>query len=1067
MKKPLVYILALAATTPLARADTINVTSLAGDTSSGTLYDAVNTLAGLGPGPHFIDMFSLTGTIELEQDLPAIDFEVGIRGTSADKITISGKDTRRIFEVAAGGDLELHQLTLRGGNGGTGGGGAVLNHGELLLLRCVVTSNTAGCGGAIRTLGTSLKLEKCLFVANRTNGTGVGDGGAIECTSGTTRIDDCTFTNNFANNRGGAVAIFGGVSSFEMGHCTVVDNSTTGGFGSGGGVFSGISGAIVGNCIVAQNIVNAVFPDDVGGPFTSRGNNLIGGDPKLRPLSGYGDPVPYRLPHLDSPAIDAADDNIFAFAKDARDVSRPNSGSDIGAVEVRTLRLLSSDGGIGAIAGIHDIVGMLNGAAEPYDYVDMRGQPGSIQLTQKLPALTRRGILVGSHPQLNEIRGGAGIRIFEIAAGANITLENLTLKSCDVTGNPAGDQEGGAILNSGFLIITRCQLDDNKARCGGAIRSRTSTASLFLEQSSFIGNTATLDSGAVELLGSFAEIGNCTFGFNEAGRHGGALGAFLGQTIFDVIHCTFCGNKSGTDGDAVYSAANPGSVRSSIVSDCNQPNPNDDLVQASGTLGSLDNFTGADPQLLIPVVRDPTHYTTAYTPLPGSPVLNVLKNTIGDVDQNGFARLADGFADLGAAEAIGHPYRRFVARHFDAYDLCSAEKAYTHWRPQADGDRDGVPAWKEAVFGMNPLVPDRHLLPRHELVNRSGSVYPAIVMTDGWLGEATRLSNDLKTWTDVGIARESVGATVPGVTSLTVRSATPIPTAGDEFLRLEAVVPVPLVQIIYVGVGEPGNANDTGGSATGQVNYHYAIGKYEVTNHEYVTFLNAVDPTGANALGLFVPAMATSPHGGVNRDTTRPAGDRYVVRTGRHLYPVNFVTFYSAARFCNWLSNGGTPGAGTETGTYTLLGGTPTPSNADTITRNAGAVVALPTLQEWYKAAYYNADTDSYANFPTGAATSNNFPPPGNAGSANYGSTQLEPVGSYFSTNNYYRTRDMGGNVRELTESPLAGNPAVVYGPGTGFDGSTNDMSAPFAEVVGIARTAPIASAGFRVVELR
>ena len=68
--------------------------------------------------------------------------------------------------------------------------------------------------------------------------------------------------------------------------------------------------------------------------------------------------------------------------------------------------------------------------------------------------------------------------------------------------------------------------------------------------------------------------------------------------------------------------------------------------------------------------------------------------------------------------------------------------------------------------------------------------------------------------------------------------------------------------------------------------------------------------------------------------------------------PVNFVSWYDAIRFANWLNNGQGDGD-TETGAYTLLGGTPTPSNGSSITRNPGATWFLPSEDEWYKAAYY------------------------------------------------------------------------------------------------------------------
>jgi sulfatase modifying factor 1 len=76
------------------------------------------------------------------------------------------------------------------------------------------------------------------------------------------------------------------------------------------------------------------------------------------------------------------------------------------------------------------------------------------------------------------------------------------------------------------------------------------------------------------------------------------------------------------------------------------------------------------------------------------------------------------------------------------------------------------------------------------------------------------------------------------------------------------------------------------------------------------------------------------------------------------------VSFYDTLRFANWLNNG--QGSGdTETGAYTLLGGTQTPSNGTTVTRNPGATIALPSDNEWYKAAYYDASSTDYFLHPT------------------------------------------------------------------------------------------------------
>ncbi len=62
------------------------------------------------------------------------------------------------------------------------------------------------------------------------------------------------------------------------------------------------------------------------------------------------------------------------------------------------------------------------------------------------------------------------------------------------------------------------------------------------------------------------------------------------------------------------------------------------------------------------------------------------------------------------------------------------------------------------------------------------------------------------------------------------------------------------VTIPTVTVGNSGNPADTevmisdGTTGYGSISYDYRIGKYEITNAQYVEFLNSVDPTGADTL---------------------------------------------------------------------------------------------------------------------------------------------------------------------------------------------------------------------------
>jgi formylglycine-generating enzyme required for sulfatase activity len=259
----------------------------------------------------------------------------------------------------------------------------------------------------------------------------------------------------------------------------------------------------------------------------------------------------------------------------------------------------------------------------------------------------------------------------------------------------------------------------------------------------------------------------------------------------------------------------------------------------------------------------------------------------------------------------------------------------------------------------------------------------------------------------------------------------------------QAALAIPVVLV--------GNRNADDATGFGGVSYLYSIGKHEVTNAQYTEFLNSVDSSGANPLGLYSDFMASDARGGINFTSGAANGSKYSVKSGRGNNPVVFVTWYSAARFANWLHNAQGTG-NTEDGAYTLLGGSATPSNADSIVRNAGAQWFLPSEDEWYKAAYHKNDgaTGNYWAYPT---ATNSVPfsdqPPGSdapvqsntanflnidgaangyddgfavTGSPSFDLSQnyLTDVGAYSQAVSPYGTMDQGGNVWEWNESLFA-----------------------------------------------
>ena len=275
--------------------------------------------------------------------------------------------------------------------------------------------------------------------------------------------------------------------------------------------------------------------------------------------------------------------------------------------------------------------------------------------------------------------------------------------------------------------------------------------------------------------------------------------------------------------------------------------------------------------------------------------------------------------------------------------------------------------------------------------------------------------------------------------------------------------------IAWSPVGNPGNLADTRtyqGVPTnlGTVNYSYSIGTYDITNAQYVEFLNAKDSTGADPLGLYNTGTRYSTYGGITYNPGASDGSKYSAIAADANHPVNYVTVYDALRFANWVNNGQGNGD-TETGAYTLLGGTPTPSNAATIARNAGATVVLPTLNEWYKAAYYDSTTKSYFLFPTSSNSIPNAILPGSiANSANYMASDvgtLSNVGAYSGTHSPSGAFDMGGNVFQMNEDLLKGGTNLGVRGGS-FD---NDYDLMYSVLPGIPlpATAEGNDVGFRL----
>jgi sulfatase modifying factor 1 len=273
--------------------------------------------------------------------------------------------------------------------------------------------------------------------------------------------------------------------------------------------------------------------------------------------------------------------------------------------------------------------------------------------------------------------------------------------------------------------------------------------------------------------------------------------------------------------------------------------------------------------------------------------------------------------------------------------------------------------------------------------------------------------------------------------------------------------------VAWSPVGNPGNAPDPA-TGFGAVDYSYNIGTYDVTNSQYVAFLNSNVPGGetADPLVLYNSNMSNGTYGGTTYNSGAASGSKYSVMGSNGQNPVNYVTWYDTLRFANWLENHQVAGM-TETGAYQLLGGTPTPSNFATITRSATATVFLPSENEWCKAAYYDPGLSSYYRFATGTNTPPTATGPTSApNSVNSllfpdGPDNLTAVGAYSGTTSPYGAYDMAGDVYQWNEalinSTVRGVRGGSFSDGNGLLSSLRLAADPTTEFNGF---------GFRVASV-
>ncbi len=320
------------------------------------------------------------------------------------------------------------------------------------------------------------------------------------------------------------------------------------------------------------------------------------------------------------------------------------------------------------------------------------------------------------------------------------------------------------------------------------------------------------------------------------------------------------------------------------------------------------------------------------------------------------------------------------------------------------------------------------------------------------------------------------------------------------FASLVSAAPA-AVNIETVSVGNTGNTGELSGSGvggygpdriSGAVNYTYNIGRYGVTAGQYTEFLNAV--AASDTYGLYDSDMMDIDFYACQINRSGSSGSySYSVASEWANRPVNYVSWGDAARFANWLHNGQPTGpqglTTTEDGAYYLNGAT-TGAQLQAVSRKPNATWAIPSEDEWYKAAYHknDGDTGNYYDYPTssnavpgyvndsgnlsgtgepftegGTDPGNYATHDGDAGTNGIGNPYYcTEVGEWENSESPYGTFDQGGNIYEWNEAIISDDyrglrGGAYYDDGFWMSASVRDYDIPDAGDFDF---------GFRVVEV-
>ena len=245
---------------------------------------------------------------------------------------------------------------------------------------------------------------------------------------------------------------------------------------------------------------------------------------------------------------------------------KPNAGNN-GLVLRKQETIDSSNGG--TWKKLKDAIA----AAEDGDVIKISGEIKATNDTDNSGELiVNKNITVkkadGASTAVLNANGTAGSkpahRIFKVASGKKLTLENLTLKGGKPDASNENGYGGGILLQGGTLDMKNCDVKGNESEGGGGIyagKVGTAASSVTISGGTIGGTdaadknkTGSYNSGGGIYIGEYCSLtmkDNAKVIGNETGVSGGGIFADANSTL-DFDHCTVTGNKASGSGGGIH-----------------------------------------------------------------------------------------------------------------------------------------------------------------------------------------------------------------------------------------------------------------------------------------------------------------------------------------------------------------------------------------------------------------------------------------------------------------------------------------------------------------------------------